>query len=248
MPSTSLPDPADFFFPPPPDLGHGPVRAYQESLFRSLAHKLNNQISVVHGFSSLLMMQDNLDEATRDNISHIKDASTQMSTLLDRVLLLAGCLQPAPRPIDTNDFLTRIERPARELMHARGVGFVLSAAPDLPGIQADPARLRELLLELVRNAAEAAEGNGQAAFDILATGQPGPHGTPMVDFFIRNSGHPWDAGAIARAFDPFHSTKGSEHSGLGLPGAALLASLMGGRLGVHSAAGTTTVWVSLPAS
>ena len=246
MPATSLPDPADYHFPSPPDLGQGPARAYQETLFRGLAHKLNNQISVAHGFSSLLLMQDNLDEATRENVSHIKEASTQMTSLLSRVLLLAGCSLPVPQPIDTADFLARLERPAREIMHARGVGFVVSASGDLPCLHADPARLRELLLEILRNAGEAAAGHGQVAFDIF--GSDPEAASPHVDFFIRNSGQVWESAAIARAFEPFHSSKGSEHSGLGLPGAALLARLMGGRLGIHSQQGTTTVWVRLPVS
>jgi signal transduction histidine kinase len=249
MSSASFPNPSDYHFASIPDLGDGPTRRYYENLFRGLAHKLNNQTSVVHGFSSLLLMQDNLDSGVRDNLSHMKEASNQMSALMSRVLLLAGCGRPAPQRVQFAEFLARMDRPMRELMYGLGVPFTANIAKDLPAIQADPSLLRELLMELLRNAAEAATaaGNGQVAFDTFAPGQASPIGTPHVDMFIRNSGQTIPPGKIATAVEPFHGTKGSDHFGLGLTTAAMITRNLGGKLGIRSHQGTTTVWLALPA-
>ena len=249
MSTATFPNPTDYHFASIPDLGEGPARQHYEKLFRGLAHKLNNQTSVVHGFSSLLLMQDNLDSGVRDNISHMKDASNQMSALMSRVLLLAGCGRPAMQRVQLGEFLTMMDRAMRELMQGLGVPFTLNVAKDLPAIQADPSRLRELLFELLRNAAEAADaaGNGQVAFDAFAPGQASPIDDPHVDIFIRNSGQTIPPAKVATAFEPFHGTKGSEHFGLGLPTAAMITQHLGGKLGIRSHEGTTTVWLALPA-
>lgn len=249
MPSPSYPNPADYHFASTPDLGDGPARQYYEKLFRGLAHKLNNQTSVVHGFSSLLLMQDNLDSGVRDNISHMKEASNQMTALMSRVLVLAGCGRPALQRVQLGEFLSMMERPTRELMQGLGVPFTVNIAKDLPSILADPSRLRELVFELLRNGGEAAAaaGNGQVAFDVFAPGQTSPLESPHVDIFIRNSGQTIAPEKIATAFEPFHGTKGSDHFGLGLPTAAMITRNLGGKLGIRSHDGTTTVWLSLPA-
>ena len=248
MSSPSFPNPSEYHFASTPDLGNGPARDYYEKLFRGLAHKLNNQTSVVHGFSSLLLMQDNFDSGVRDNISHMKDASNQMTSLMSRVLVLAGCGRPAMQRVQLGEFLSMMDRPTRELMQSSGVPFSATIAKDLPAIMADPSRLRELLFELLRNAAEAAAagGNGQVAFDAFAPGQASPVEAAQVDIFVRNSGQTIPPDKIANAFEPFHGTKGSDHFGLGLPTAAIITQNLGGRLGIRSHEGTTTVWLALP--
>jgi signal transduction histidine kinase len=249
MDHSQIQNPADFIFPAPPELGLGSTREYYEKLLRGMAHKLNNQTSVVHGFASLLLMGNQLDQTTRDNIVHMKDSSNQMSALVNRVLVLGGCGRAAIQRIQLGEFLAMLDRPIRELMQENTVTYSCNVAANLPAINADPSRLRELLFELLRNAAQAAAaGNGQVALDACAPGQASPPELKQIDIFVRNSGQTLEPARIPQAFEPFTGTRGSEHFGLGLPTAAMLANLFGGRLGMRTANGTTTAWLMLPAS
>ena len=249
MDTEMMQNPADYVFATPPDLGTGATRAYYEKLLRGLAHKLNNQTSVVHGFSSLLLMTGGLDQGTRDNISHMKEAANQMSSLMNRVLLLGGCGRAAMQRVQLVEFLRMLEKPIRELMQENAVAYNSSIPATLPMVEADPSRLRELLFELLRNAVEAAAGaNGQVALDVMGPGAASPASENSIDIFVRNSGVIMPQEKIPQAFEPFTGNKGSEHFGLGLPTAAMLADLFKGRLGIRTFNQTTMVWLKLPVS
>jgi len=236
-----------YIFAPPTPLGDGSVRAYYDRLLKGLAHKLNNQTSVVQGFGSLLLMQDDLSEETRENIQHMKRSGEEISSLMGRVLTLAGCIQTNEQSIQLNEFLRMLDTSVRKLSTAADVPFDTHIAPDLPTVKCDPSRLRELVFELLSNACESASaGGGQVALDAFGPGTYSPLSENRIDIFIRNSGTEFPHEKIAGAFAPFVSTKTSEHFGLGLSVAAVLADVIGARLGISSEDGTTKVWLSIP--
>lgn len=236
-----------YVFAPATPLGEGPVRAYYDRLLKGLAHKLNNQTSVVQGFSSLLLMQDDLSKESRENIEHMKQSGEDIAKLMARILTLAGCIQCSTQSIQLNEFLRMLNDSVRKLCTAKGVPFESRIAANLPAVQCDPSRLRELVFELLRNACEsAAAGGGQVALDVLGPGAYTPLSDNRIDLFIRNSGEKFPPDKIAEAFAPFVSTKSSEHFGLGLSVAAVLTDAIGARLGICSDNNTTKVWLSIP--
>lgn len=245
MPASRYPDPADFHFPPATEAASSPCRP-DESLWRGLAHKLNNQISVVHGFASLMMMQDTLDHASRENVGHMKQAANQMAGILGKVLFLAGVQSNTPQRVDLNVFFAGLHAPLHNLMDMADVPCALDIRPDLPAVIADPARLREMIIELWKNAADAAGSDGQVAMDVFGPGLASPPESRQVDIFIRNSGRTIPPEKLPSIFEPFASSKGSEHPGLGLPTAVRIAASVGGRLGLRSTNDTTTVWIVIP--
>lgn len=236
-----------YIFAPSTPLGEGSVRTYYDRLLKGLAHKLNNQTSVVQGFGSLLLMQDDLSEETRENIEHMKRSGEEISSLMGRVLTLAGCAQSTEQSIQLNEFLRMLDSSVRKLSTAADVPFETQIAADLPTVTCDPSRLRELLFELLRNACESASsGGGQVALDAFGPGTYTPVSDKRIDIFIRNSGMEFPAEKIEGAFAPFVSTKSSEHFGLGLSVATVLAHGIGASLGISSENGTTKVWLSIP--
>ena len=116
-------------------------------------------------------------------------------------------------------------------------------------MKADAAYLKLALAELVANAAEGAgAAGGEMAMDVLAPGQATPLEENRIDIFIRNTGSEIPGDQMANIFKPFFTTKESDHYGIGLSIAGVLASQMGMRLGVQSANNTTTFWLSCPAA
>ena len=123
----------------------------------------------------------------------------------------------------------------------------MNVPSEMPAVNADPGRLKEILLELLNNAAEAAAPNGgEVALDILNPGQASPLENRTLDIFVRNTGSQIDMNKVEQIFQPFHSTKDSSHFGVGLTTAAVLSRQMGMRLGVSSENNTTTFWLSVP--
>lgn len=220
---------------------------FYNQLLRGLTHKLNNLLAVIQGFSSLIMMDDGLDETVIENLTHMKEAAQNASGLSERILPAGGCCNCSVQSLKLQDYLPMIDTALREPFVKANVPFQLNAPAEMPAVNVDPGRLKEILLELLTNAAEAAAPNGgEVALDILNPGQASPAESRMLDIFVRNTGSQIDMSKVEQIFQPFHSTKDSSHFGVGLTTAAVLSKQMGMRLGVNSENNTTTFWLSVP--
>ena len=219
---------------------------FYNELLRGLAHKLNNQLAVIQGFSSLILMNDGLDSSTKENLDHMKDAALGAGRLSDRVLSAGGCARISLQEVDLAGALPMMESDFKKPCETAGVPCKINVAAGLPKVQADLSRLKEALIELITNAAEAAaDKSGEVSVDVFAPGQVNP-GSPMVDIFVRNTGDTLSPEKIVEAFVPFTTTRDSDHYGIGLTSAGVLCGMMGMKLGMKSADGITTAWIQVP--
>ncbi len=218
--------------------------AFYNQLLKGLTHKLNNLLAVIQGFSSLIEMQDGLDEATQGNLRQIKEASQNASTLGERVLEAGGCAPLSIENVNLRDLLPVIEGGLREATRNEGAAFEAQCDPDVATINVDRARFRTILLELVRNACEAAGEGGQVK---LAVAQGAPD-SQSVDVVISNTGGPIPADKLTEIFKPFVSTKDSSHYGIGLTVANVLSAQMGIDLAVRNDNDAVTFRLRVPAA
>jgi two-component system cell cycle sensor histidine kinase/response regulator CckA len=212
-----------------------------------VAHDFNNLLTAIMGNANLARLALPPASAAAANLSQIEQASQLAAGLCQQLLAYAGRGRLDPRPLDLNALV----RETTELLrlsagsHAQ-IRFTL--APDLPGILADAAQIRQVLLNLVQNAAEAA-GRREGLIEVTtrvttvdeawlaeaSTGQqlaPGPY----VCLEIADNGPGLDRATRARIFDPFFSTKGSGR-GLGLAAALGILRSHHGALHVASEPG-----------
>ena len=129
------------------------------------------------------------------------------------------------------------------------VTLQINISPEIPPVMIDSGRFKEILGDLLLNAAEAVTSSGQpggVALDVLPPGLMPESRPNCVDIFIRNTGAPIPPEKLKDVFKPFSSTKDSKHFGIGLTVAAVLSSQMGATLGARSNAEATTFWLSVP--
>lgn len=228
-------------------LDESPTREFYRSVLQGLIHKNNNTLGVIQGYSSLILM-DEPPKSVLENVEQMKTSANHATELAKVILTAAGCARVNPEPTSLSDLLPHLKSKAEEKCAAAGVSLQFQAADSLPAIQADSTRLIELLVELIKNAAEAAAGisGGEVAIDILPPGEASSAEENCVDFFIRNSSVELTPEQIHQAFLPFEGNKSNDHYGLGLTTAGVLAGQMKMRLGLRNAEGTTTAWLSLP--
>lgn len=230
-------------------LDESPTRDFYKELLRGLAHKNNNVLAVVQGFSSLILMEEGLDADTAESVRHMRQAAQSSSDLSERVLTAGGVARISKQSLRLEDFFPLMEERMRSICEAEGAMLSISVARGLTPVEADASRLKELILELIRNAAEAA---GTAAVGQVQVEVLGPRaglsdeGRPKVHLIIRNNGTHIPEERLADVFRPFVTTKGSGHFGIGLTSAGVVAGQMGMRLGIASEPGQTTVWLSMP--
>lgn len=237
---------ADFFFADDYRLDQSPTRAFYETFLKGLVHKHNNLMGVIQGFSSLILYDEEISEEVRDSAQQMQDSSKIASTLNQEVLTSAGCSRCDEGAVSITDLLSFWKDKAGGICQDAGVGLQITPREGLPVVKGDGGKLSEIFFHLVRNAAEAAAeiSGGSVAVDLFPPGEASP-GT-NVDLFVRNTSVAMSDDDVRKAFEPFHTNKGSEHFGLGLTTAAVLSGQMGMRLGLRHAEGTTTAWLAMP--
>ncbi len=238
-----------FVFPTHLQLTQEHSEGFHQELLRGLTHKLNNLLAVIQGFSSLILMTDDLDPSVAENMQHIREASVGVSSLSERIRAAGGCAKITPQPLGLNEYLGVVEQSLTEPFTKNGVALEADVQPGLPPILVDPSKFKEVLIELLKNAAEAAaKGNGRAILKIAGPGVITPAEQRRVDILVSNTGSTIAPEKLQEVFRAFYGSKNSNHLGLGLTIAAMLCHQMNLQIGVASENNTTTFWLSCPAA
>jgi PAS domain S-box-containing protein len=193
-----------------------------------VAHDFNNLLTAILGHAGLVRLAVGETSPALGSLSQIEQASQTAASLCQQLLAYAGRGQLNPAPVE----LSTLVRDTTDLLRVSAgsqarLQFELAAA--LPPIHADAARIRQILLNLVLNAAESV-GSREGLIKVTTRRQrfdhpvPGP-GTGLelapgdyVCLEVADNGPGLDTETQLRVFDPFFSTKGPGR-GLGLAAA-----------------------------
>ena len=217
----------------------------------TISHELRTPLTMIMGYSELLerdLATHGLAELQAD-VDRIQASSQRLLTLITSMLDFArvetGAVEVLPEPCDIPMLLNEVSGFVTPLMEQQGNSFSVRSAPDLPPLQTDLAKLRQILINLLVNAATATE-RGSVTLDV----RPAP-GADGVLFSVADTGARIAPELLPRLFEPFvHTACLNQRGGVGL-GLALcqrLCELLGGTISVSSAAGGTTFTVLLPSA
>ncbi len=186
-------------------------------------------------------------------INGAMEGARRGATLTQRLLAFARKQELEARPTDV---LALVED-MRDLV-ARSVGPLIevrvTADGPLPAVNIDPNQLEMALLNLAVNARDAMPGGGRLTIRLsrhhLAKPEDGLASGAYVCLTVQDSGHGMDEVTLARAIEPFFSTKGiGKGTGLGLSMVHGLADQSGGVFRLESAVGIgTNAHLWLPAA
>jgi signal transduction histidine kinase len=212
-----------------------------------IAHDFNNLLTGVLLYCDLL--SDGIQRGSQllQHVEEIRLAGEQGAALTQQLLAIARKQVPQPRPILLNDVVSSSENLLRRLIGEQ-IELATLLAPKLRSVHADPAQLRQVLLNLVLNARDAMPQGGRITVRTQAKNRL--NGTqPAVSLLVEDNGCGMDEPTRARLFEPFFTTKPPGHgTGLGLATVQRIVSESGGTIDVKSEAGHgTRIEVSLPA-
>ncbi len=236
-----------FVFPTHLQLGSEHSEGFHQELLRGLTHKLNNLLAVIQGFSSLILMTDDLDPGIAENMQHIREASLGVASLSERVRGAGGCAKLQMQSLNLNEYLSVIQQALLEPFNKNNLQLEADVQQGLPPLNVDPSKLKDILVEVFKNAAEAAGPvSGRVMLKIAGPGSYSPVEQRRVDIVISNTGTTIPPEKLPQVFRAFSGSKSSNHLGLGLTIAAMLCHQMGIQIGIASENNTTTVWLSCP--
>jgi signal transduction histidine kinase len=212
------------------------------------SHELKTPLTVMHNELEMLLREGGLSTAQRDHVlGHLEEVQ-RLSRIVNGLILLtkadAGQVTLAKQPVRLDELVRDAHEGAMILGESRRLKVQIGACEALT-VSGDRDRLRQLLLNLVDNAAKYAEPNGWVTMDLVrAEGE--------AKITIANSGPGIAAEALPRVFDRFYRGDPShsnaiEGCGLGLSIAKWIVSAHGGTIRIESIpAESTTVTVRLP--
>jgi len=224
-----------------------------------IAHDFNNLLVGVLGNAELTLMDTpRSDRAKHECLSDIRDAAISGSQLAKQLLTYAGRSSSNPKPFELRDEVQEISRIALTSTARRAI-LDTQLSPDPLRVEGDPVQVRQIVMNLVTNAADAIDSE-KDGFIRIKTGSSLDMATENIQCQIgrldANQQYAWveisdngsgmDRETARRIFEPFYSTKTNGH-GLGLASVHGIVRSHGGAVEVDSALGKgTRITVYLP--
>ncbi|HPT96408.1 MAG TPA: histidine kinase N-terminal 7TM domain-containing protein [Armatimonadota bacterium] len=222
-----------------------------------IAHDFNNLLQVILSNTDLIRIALPEDHSTQKLLRGIIRSTERAASLASQMLAYSGKGRFTLEQLDPARLVSGMADLLRSLAPKK-VALALEISTDIPSIHADAAQIRQLIVSLVSNAAEAiGEREGtitlrlaqvHATRQLLAPlHQSGelPEGN-YVQLTITDDGCGMDEATQARVFEPFFTTKFTGR-GLGLAAALGIVHAHRGAIGIKSAPGRgTTVTVLIP--
>lgn len=209
-----------------------------------VAHDFNNLLTPIVGSLDLLRRRLE-DERSLRLIDGALASAERARTLIQRLLAFARRQTLQPRAVDMEALVPGMRELIERSLGPR-IEFVADVEPGVPPALIDQNQLELALLNLSVNARDAMPDGGQLSWhvgqDVIAG--PHPHLAPgrYVRISVRDTGAGMDADTLARAVEPFFSTKpAGKGTGLGLSMVHGLAGQSGGAFDLESAPGQGTV-------
>jgi signal transduction histidine kinase len=212
-----------------------------------LAHEIKNPLGAIKGAAQLLSEPPEgleLDPNAREFVGIILEEVERLDRVVGSVLDYARPSKSNLGPVDLNAVVRRtlqLLAPDPET----GSQHSTELDPALPEVRADAEQLRQVLINLVRNAVQATEGRGRVWVSTRL--RKTADGRSWAELAVRDEGPGMSAQVRKSLFVPFFTTK-DKGTGLGLAISQRMVEEMGGRIDVASQPGfgaTFTVGLAL---
>lgn len=200
------------------------------------AHGLGNPLAAIRASAQVALLD--AEGPVREQLVRIVADTDRLRARMHALLDLGRPLESRAIPAGLDATVRSAVAPLRARSAAQGVRLDVDIPVDLPKVRVDPARFEEALLCLVGNALDAMPAGG--TLRLAAARASGD-----VELRVEDTGPGMSPATLARAFEPFFSTKPGG-TGLGLALARKLLEATGARLTLESGGGGTRATILLP--
>ncbi len=228
------------------------------SLTRTLAgvaHEINNPLAAITGFAQILLKRDQPDDDRHAHETILHEARRAAQIIKD-LLTIARRQEGSERVrVDVNAIVRYLVDTQRYAMDTRGIVITVQLSTDAPRVQADPAQVEQVVLNLLVNARQALESRLETRLDSRGDDDWRPtldittsRSQGRVVIAVTDNGPGIPAQDLPHIWDPFWTTREEgEGSGLGLAVVHGIVETHGGTIEATSAPGiATTFTVTLP--
>jgi signal transduction histidine kinase len=206
-----------------------------------VSHEIKNPLMVIGGLARQVERKVGDEPNALQKLQIIQNEVQRLETFLGDLRDFTRPATPAKQQVNINDVIQEVDVLMAEQAMSQGVNLVEHLDPNLPLLEADPNQMKQVLLNLVKNALEALDSGGQV---ILSSGAA----DHQVWFSVRDTGGGMPPEVLEKIFDPFFTTK-EKGTGLGLAVIHKIITDHHGDISVSSSPDKgTTIMVNLPSA
>ncbi|MBW1793676.1 MAG: response regulator [Deltaproteobacteria bacterium] len=220
----------------------------------SIAHKINNLLTVIQGYASLMLMNIDSSHPHFEKLKGIESLVKDGADFTKQLLSFAGDGEYEVKATDLNEIIDKTVEMFGH--HKTEIRIHRIYQKDTWTVEVNHGQIARVLLSLYLNASEAMPGGGELYLrtenvtldeDYVKPFDVKPGNYVMIS--VTDTGVGMDEPTRQRIFEPFFTTKVTAGAGLGLASAYGLIKSHGGIITVHSKKGEgTTFYMYLPAS
>jgi PAS domain S-box-containing protein len=226
------------------------------TLAGGIAHDFNNILSVIIGYTELILMNGNVDSEVKQNLKEIFNASKHARDMVKQILAFSRQTKQERKPIQASHIVKEALKMLRASLPTT-IAIQQKIEKNIGIIEADPTQIHQVLMNLCTNAAHAInEEDGILEISLsnteldqnAAAGHPELRPGPHLKLSVRDTGHGIHADVHEKIFNPYFTTKEKgEGTGLGLAVVQGIIKSHNGAVTVESEVGQgSTFHVYLP--
>jgi two-component system sensor histidine kinase HydH len=172
-----------------------------------VSHEIKNPLMVIGGLARQVENKEK-EPPLKEKLHIIQSEVQRLENFLGDLRDFTRPATPVMQKININEVIHEVDALMKEEAKNRNVRLVENLDPHLPPLHADPNQMKQVLLNLVKNALEAMDSGGQV---VLTSGAE----DNQVWFSVRDTGGGMPPEVLEKIFNPFFTTK-KKGTGLGL--------------------------------
>ena len=210
-------------------------------LARKVVHEAHNPLGIINNYLSILGGKLSSNESAQEDLRIVREEIRRVSQIIGELSSFSQPGQNIKEPVDINGILSDIARISQESLQQRaGIDLELNLDQNIPLLSSDSNKLKQVFINLMKNAVEAMSEGGTVSFETrYRDGEP-----PSIEVLISDQGSGIPEAVQATLFEPYTSSKG--HEGLGLAIVHSAVRELGGKLSYQTGDKGTTFLVQLP--
>ena len=220
-----------------------------------VAHDFNNMLSVILGYTQLLLEHTDQGDSLYKDLQEIQQAASRSADLVRQLLAFSRRQIVEPKVVDLNEVVEKQNKMLGRMI-GENIEFTFLPGSELWPVRIDPSQVDQIMANLVVNARDAIAGVGKITVETANTTLDVEYGRRHANIIpgdyvmltVSDTGIGMDAETLDRIFEPFFTTKPEgKGTGLGLSTVFGIVNQNNGIVHVYSEPGLgTTFRIYLP--